>query len=143
MQDETAGHVLPSPCHSAADFGLSELAAALAAIIAVGAFAPAGTRVVGTMAQLAHVLDHHLHAMRVAFRQVPARKIAGQFVIDLQPSPLDEFARFARAAEAIRFELDQGGESESIVTGDEVHVAMRNTSHAECTLPTVVPGDVV
>src|SRR5262249_24073961 len=68
---------------------------------------------------------------------------AGQFVIDLEPSALDKFARFAGATEAVRLELNQRGEGKSIVTGDEVHVAMSDTSHAECPLPAVIPCDIV
>ncbi len=74
------------------------------------------------MAQLAHVFDHHLHAVRIAFREMAARQVARQLVIDLQASALDEFARFALAAEAVGLELNQSGESKGVVARDEIDV---------------------
>jgi hypothetical protein len=66
--------------------------------------------------------------MRVAFRQMTAGKVARQLVIDLQPSALDEVARLARTAEAVGLELDQCGESESVVAGEEINIAVADAS---------------
>src|SRR5580704_3324625 len=64
-------------------------------------------------------------------------------MIDLEPSALDELARFTRAAESIGFELNQRSEGEGVVTRDEVHVAVRDSRHAERAFPSIVACDVM
>ena len=76
------------------------------------------------MSQLANILDHHLHAVRIAFREMAARQVARQLVIDLQASAFDEIARLALAAEAVGLELDQRGESEGVVARDEIDIVV-------------------
>src|SRR5262249_34575968 len=142
-QDEAARHVFPSPRHPAADARVSDLAASGCAIVGVLPFAPSRTGVVDPMAQLARVLDHHLDAVSVALRQMSAGQIARQFVIDLEPPAFYKFSCLARSAKAVGLELNEGGERERVVTGNEVDIAMRNTGHPECAFPSVVPGDVV
>src|ERR1700683_1004558 len=142
-QDEAARHILVAPRHPAADARLAKLTASLAAIVRMLALAPSGACVVGAMTQLAHVLDHHLHAMRIAFRQMPARQIARQLAIDLEPSALDEIARLARTAKSVGLELDQRRERERVVARNEVDIAMRDAGHAEGALPSVIAGDVM
>ena len=74
------------------------------------ALTPSGARVIRAMTQLAYVFDHHLHPMRIAFRQMTAGKIARQFVIDQKSSALDKFARFAGTAVKIRRQAVVSGE---------------------------------
>src|SRR5206468_3849849 len=61
------------PAHVAAHLGAFDLAAAaLLVVVGVPSFAvgPDRTRVVGVVAQLAHVLDHHVDPVGVALAQV-------------------------------------------------------------------------
>src|SRR5260370_25537501 len=101
-------------------------------------FGPMRAGVVGAMAQLAHVFDHHLHAMGVAFRQMAAGEIARQFVIDLKPAALDEISCLTAPAEAVRFELNQRSERECVVPRDKVDIAVADSRDSECTFPSAI-----
>src|SRR3954469_11032545 len=59
--------------------GLHLAAAALLVVVGMLALAVGADRtaVVDIMAQLAHVLDHHVHAVRVTLAQVPAAGVVG------------------------------------------------------------------
>src|SRR5580698_1060762 len=142
-QDQATRHVFPAPAHAVADIRFAQLAASGFEIVSMLSFGPSGTCVVGAMTQLANVLDHHLDAVRIAFREMAARQVARQLVIDLQASALDEFSGLATAAEAVGLELNQSGESKSVVARDEIDVLVTNARHAERALPAVIAGDVM
>src|SRR5580698_10129067 len=142
-EDQAARHVFPAPAHAVTDVGLAQLTASGFAVVGVLSIGPSGAGVVGAMTQLADVFDYHLHAVRIAFREMAARQITRQLVIDLQAPALDEFTRLASAAESIGFELDQRGEGEGVVARDEIDILVTNARHAEGALPAIIAGDVM
>jgi hypothetical protein len=83
------------------------------------------------MAQLPHVLDYHLDTMCVSFREMATRQITRQFMVDLEPTALDEIARLATSAKTVRLELNQGRKREGIITRYEVDIAVTNARHTK------------
>src|SRR6185436_12304919 len=72
-------------------------AAALLVVVGVLALA-VGTHwaaVVDIVAQLAHVLDHHIHAVRVALAQVSAAGVVGALAAEANGAVRDVLAAFA------------------------------------------------
>src|SRR5262245_47421735 len=78
-------------------------AAALLVVVGVLALAVGtnGTRVVDVVAQLAHVLDHHVHAVRVALAQMPAAGVVGPLAAEADGAVRHVMAAFALLAEAV------------------------------------------
>ena len=108
--------------------GVFYLPASGRAIVTVLALGPSRAGVVGAMAQLADLFIHQIHAVGVALGQMAAAKVAGQFVVDLQPPALDEFLRLADTAKAVGFELDQDGVGEGVIAGNQIDVLGRSRS---------------
>src|SRR4029078_3488497 len=69
---------------------------ASAFLVVVGVLALAvgadGTAVVDVLAQLAHVLDHHVHAVRIALAQMPAAGVVGALAAELDGAVADVLA---------------------------------------------------
>ena len=74
------------PAEIGADLDIPDLAAAaLAVVVGVLALAVGADRagIVGVVAQLADVLDHHVHAVRVALAQMAAAGVVGPLAAEL------------------------------------------------------------
>ena len=99
-------------------------AAALLVVVGVLALAvrPDRTAVVDVVAQLAHVLDHHVHAVRVALAQVPAAGVVGALAAEPDGAVADVLAAFALLAEAVVLELQHGREGEGVVGAGDIDV---------------------
>src|ERR1700719_1166057 len=65
---------------------------------------PDGTRIVRVVAQLAHVFDHHVHAVGVALAQMAARGVLRPFSPQPGDAGRDVFATLALLAEAVILE---------------------------------------
>src|SRR5262245_19844740 len=99
-------------------------AAAFPIVVAVAALAirSQGTGVVDVVAQLAHVLDHHVHAVRVALTQMPAAGVVRATTAEADAAVAHVLTAFALFAEAVVFELQQGGEGEGVVGAGDIDI---------------------
>src|ERR1051326_4556049 len=117
-----AGH---GPAEVGGDFDVLRLAAAaLAIVIGVAALAVGTDRaaVVHVMAQLAHVLDHHVDAVGVALAQMPAAGVVGSPPAEPDGAVAHVMPAFALLAEAVVLELKHRGERERVIRARYVHV---------------------
>ena len=113
------------PAQVGGDLAVLHLAAAaLAVVVGVLALAvgPDGAGVVDVVAQLAHVLDHHVHAVRVALAEMAAAGVVGPPAAELDGAVADVLAALALLAEAVVLELQHGGEGEGVVGAGDVDV---------------------
>src|SRR6476660_780168 len=78
-------------------------AAALLVVVGVLALAVGthGAAVVDIVAQLAHVLDHHIHAVRIALAQMHATGVVGALAAEADGAVRDVLAALALPAEAV------------------------------------------
>src|SRR5215510_15446797 len=99
-------------------------AAAFIIVVGVLAFAirPYRTAVVDVMTQLAHVLDHHVHAVRVALAQMPAAGVVRPPSAEADAAVAHVLTAFALFAEAVVFELQHGGEGEGVVGAGDIDI---------------------
>src|SRR5437764_4577799 len=104
------------------------------------ALGPAWTGVVSPMPELAHVLDHHADAMRVALRKMATGEVRGQLMVKLQTSAFDKLTCLSLATKAVGLELNQRREGKGVVAGDEVHILLTDAGHAKESLATIVSG---
>ena len=74
------------------------------------------------MAQLAHILDHHVHAVRVTFAQMPAGGVLRPLAAQPGDAGGDVFAALALLAEPVIFQLQHGGEGERVIRADGIDV---------------------
>ena len=127
-QDGGAGHGLHAPAEACRDLGLLDLAASLASVVGVDPLAPARTGVVGAVAKLTDILDHHADPVGVALGQVAAGEVVGAAarVIDLQVALGHVGAGLAAGDEAVGLELDQRSEGEGVVGRCDVDVVLRH-----------------
>src|SRR6185503_19853270 len=118
-------------------------AAAFLVVVSVLALAVGthGAAVVDIVAQLAHVLDHHIHAVRVALAQMPAAGVVGPLAAELDGAVADVVATLALLAEAVILELQQGGEGEGVVGTGEVDVLRPDAGAGPQDVLGVVAGD--
>src|SRR5215203_5592144 len=91
-------------------------AAALAVVIGVPALAvwPHGTGIVGVMAKLAHVLDHHVQPVRITLAEMTAAGVVGPPAAEPDRAVADILPAVALLAEAVALELQHGGEGEGV-----------------------------
>src|SRR5215510_2447620 len=99
-------------------------AAAFIIVVGVLAFAirPYRTAVVDVMTQLAHVLDHHVHAVRLALAQMPAAGVVRPPSAEFDGAIADVVPALALLAEAVVLELQHGRECERVVGARDVNV---------------------
>ena len=135
MAEPVPGLAQPRLADSSAVLDLP--AAALAVVVGVLALAvgPDRTRIVDVVAQLAHVLDHHVEAVRVALAQMAAAGVVGPLAAEPDRAVAHVVAALALLAEAVVLELQHGGEGEGVVGAGEVDVLRPD--------PRVRPQDVL
>src|SRR5581483_11082262 len=113
------------PAEVGGDLASLDLPAAALPVV-VGVPAPAvradGAAVVGVVPQLAHVLDHHAHAVRVALAQMAAAGVVGPPAAEPDGAVADIPAAVALVAEPVVLELQHGGEGEGVVGAGDVDV---------------------
>src|SRR5215472_13444155 len=111
----------PSQIHG--DLRVAHLPALLGrVVVAVFALGRARTVVVDGAAELAHVLDDHGHAVRVALAQVPSRRIVRPATPELDDPARHVLPALALLAEAVVLELKHGGEGEGVIGARDVDV---------------------
>src|SRR5262249_36800040 len=98
--------------------------AAFAIIIGVAPLAVGTHRaaVVGVVAQLTHVLDHHVDPVGVAFAQMAAAGVVGAAPAEPDGAVAHVVAAFSLLAEAVVLELQHRGEGEGVVGAGDVDV---------------------
>src|SRR5262245_28746329 len=99
-------------------------AAAFAIVVGVAALAvgPDRTGIVDVVAQLAHVLDHHVLAVGLALAEMAAARIVGPTAAEANRAVADIGPAIALLAEAVILELQHGGEGEGVVRAGDVDV---------------------
>src|SRR4051794_5140417 len=106
------------PAQVGRQLGVLDLPAATLAIV-VGvlslAVGPDRTRIVGVVAQLAHVLDHHVDAVRITLAEMAAAGVVGPLAAEANGAVAHVVAALALLAEAVVLELQHGGEGEGVV----------------------------
>src|SRR4029077_2730654 len=117
--------------------------ATLAVIECVLAFAVAANRarIIGVVAQLAGVLDHHVHAMGVALAEMAAARIIRPLAAELDRTARDIFAALALLAEAVILELQHRREGESVVGAGDVDVLRADPGIGPQDLARVIAGN--
>src|SRR5262245_18015837 len=113
------------PAEIGGDFALLHLAtAALAVVVGVPALAVRSDRtgIIDIVAQLSHVLDHHVHAVRIALTQVAAAGIVGPPSAEANGAIADIVTTFALLAKTVVLELQHGGEGERVIGACDIHV---------------------
>ena len=118
-------------------------AAALAVVVGVLALAvrPDRTGIVDVVAQLAHVLDHHVHAVRVALAQMAAAGVVRPLAAQPDGAVADVVAALALLAEAVILELQHGGEGEGVVGAGDVDILRPDAGVRPQDVLGVVAGD--
>src|SRR6266545_7052421 len=125
--DERAAGRGHGPAEVHRDLGVLDLAAlARGIVVRVDALGGARTVVVHGAAQLAHVLDHHGHAVRVALAEVAARRVVGTRAPELDDPARHVGAALALLAEPVLLQLEHGGEREGVVGAGDVDVLGRD-----------------
>src|SRR5207245_107831 len=122
-KDEGAARRRHRPAEVHRDLGVLDLTAPAGGVV-VGVDSLCGARavVVDRPAELADVLDHHGHAVRVALAQVAARGVVGAPAAELDDPARDVLTALALLAEAVLLELQQRRERERVVGAGDVHV---------------------
>ena len=67
--------------------------------------------------------------MSIAFGEMAAGKIGRQFVVDAQPSALDEFRRLTDIAKAIGLELKYHGVGERVIDREHIDILGTDPGH--------------
>src|SRR2546428_8249460 len=141
-EDEGAARRRHRPAEVHRDLGVPDLTAPAGGVV-VGVDALGGARavVVDRPAELADVLDHHGHAVRVALAQVAARGVVGAPAAELDDPARDVLTALALLAEAVLLELQQRRERERVVRAGDIHVLRTDAGLAEDDVLGVVAGD--
>src|SRR5262249_5138592 len=118
-------------------------AAAFAVVIAVDALAVGPTRaiVVGVVAELAHILDHHVEAVRVALAEMAAAGVVGSPPAEADGAVADIVPAFAGLAEAVGFELQHRGKGEGVVRAGDIDVLGPDAGVGPQDLARIMAGD--
>src|SRR5712691_10197745 len=109
-------------------------------IVAVLSLGRAGAVVVHAPAELAHVLDDHAHAVRIALAEVAARSVVGPPAAQLDDPARHVRSALALLAEAVLLELEHGREGEGVVGAGDAHVLGCDPGLAEDDVLGVVAG---
>src|ERR1700722_4892588 len=102
-----SGHRI-GPTQIGSHLDVAHLAAAALAIVESVlplAVRPDGTRIIRVVAQLAHVLDHHVHTVRISPAQMAARGVLRPFSSQSGDARRDVLAALTLLAEAVILEL--------------------------------------
>src|SRR5882724_10219426 len=139
--DERAAGRGHGPAEVHRDLGVLDLATAARRIV-VGVDALGGARavVVHGAAQLAHVLDHHGHPVRVALAEMAARGIVGPRAPELDDPARHVGAALALLAEPVLFQLQHRGEGEGVVRAGDVDLLGRDPGLGKDDVLGVVAG---
>src|SRR5882672_8116172 len=78
------------------------------------------TGIVYVAAQLAHVLNDHIHAVGVAFAEMPTRGIVRTTSAELDDATRDVLPTLPLLAEAVVLKLQHGGEGKRIIGASQV-----------------------
>ena len=97
--------------------------------------------IVDVVAQLADVLDHHVHAVRVALAQMAAARCCSAACRRADRAVADVFAAFALLAEAVILELQHRREGEGVVGAGDVDILRPDPGIRPQDLPGVIAGD--
>src|SRR3989454_1647127 len=139
--DERAAGRGHGPAEVHRDLGVLDLAAlARGIVVRVDALGGARTVVVHGAAELAHVLDHHGHAVRVALAEVAARRVVGARAPELDDPARHVGAALALLAEPVLLQLEHGGEREGVVGAGDVDVLGRDPGRRKDNVLGVVAG---
>src|SRR5262244_1769418 len=115
VHDEGGAGWRHRPAEIHGDLRVLHLAAlARRVVVAVLALGRAGAVIVDQAAELAHVLDDHAHAVRVALAEVAAGGVVRSLTAQLDDPARHVGAAFALLAEAVLLELQHGGEGEGV-----------------------------
>src|SRR5258708_22664017 len=113
------------PAEIGGDLGLLHLAAAtFAIVVAVIPHAVSTDRagIVGVVAELPDILDHHVDAMGVAFAEVAATGVVGALATEPDGAVADVVAAFALLAEAVILELPHRREAGGVIGAGNIDV---------------------
>src|SRR2546422_9885580 len=139
--DERAAGRGHGPAEVHRDRGVLDLTAVTRGIVVrVDALGGARTVVVHRAAELAHVLDHHGHAVRVALAEVAARGVVGALAAELDDPARHVRSTLALLAEPVLFQLQHGREGERVVRAGDVDVLGRDPGLREDDVLGVVAG---
>src|SRR2546428_8910081 len=139
--DERAAGRGHGPAEVHRDLGVLDLAAlARGIVVRVDALGGARTVVVHGAAELAHVLDHHGHAVRVALADVAARRVVGARAPELDDPARHVGAALALLAEPVLLQLEHGGECEGVVGAGDAAVLRRDPGLREDDVLGIVAG---
>src|SRR5262249_12338446 len=118
-------------------------AAAFSIVIAVIAFAVGtyGTTVVHVVTQLTHVLDHHVHPVRVALAKMSAARIVRPPSAELDGAIADVVPALALLAEPIVLKLQHGRECKGVVGSGGVDVLRADTGVGPQDVAGISAGD--
>ncbi len=132
------------PAEVGGQLHIAHLAAAAFGVV-VGmpplAVRPDRAGVVDLAAQLAGVLDHHVHAVGIALAEVAAGGVVRPRAAELDDARGDVVAALARLAKAVRLELHQGGEGEGVVGAGDVDLVRPDAGVRPQDVLGVVAGD--
>ena len=134
---------LAQPRLAVTSISLHLAAAALAIVIGVLAFAvrPDRAGIVDVVAKLADVLDHHVHAVRVALAQMPAGGVVRPLAAQPRDAGGDIFAALALLAEAVILQLQHRGEGERVIGAGGVDILGPNAGIRPQDVLRIVAGD--
>src|SRR5262249_42283133 len=105
-------------------------ASTFAVVIGVLALAvgPDRTGIVYIAAQLAHILDDHIHTVGVALAEMAPRGIVRTTAAELDDATRDVLAALPLLAEAVVLKLQHGGKGEGIVGASQVDLLRTHAS---------------
>ena len=132
------------PAEIGADFDILDLAAAaFAVVVGVLALAVGADRagIVGVVAQLAGVLDDHVHAVGVALAQMAARGVVGPLAAERDRAVRHVVAALALFAEAVILELQHRRKGEGVVGAGDVDILGPDPGVRPQNLLRVMAGD--
>src|SRR5262245_11270134 len=140
-QNERAAGRRYRPAEIHRDLGVLHLAA-LARRVVVGVHALGGSWavIVHGAAELAYVLDDHVHAVGVALAEVTTRGVVRALAAQPDDPAAHVVAPLALLAEAVLLELEHRGERERVVGTRDVHVLGRDPGLSEDDVLGVIAG---
>src|SRR4051794_4578720 len=100
-----------------------------------------GTGVVDVPAQLAHILDDHVHAVRVALAEMPAARVVRTLSAEAHDAASDVVPAFALRTETVLLELEHRGERECVIGSCYVDVLGAQTRVRPEDFLGVITGD--
>src|ERR1700730_13599637 len=132
------------PAEIGGDLGLPRLAAAaLAIVVAVAALAVAADRagIVGVVAQLPHILDHHVDAVGVALAEMAAAGVVWALAAEPDGAVADILPALALLAEAVILELQHRREGEGVIGAGDIDVLGADAGIGPQDLARIAAGD--